>query len=120
MAVLDLTQSNSTYDAYDGIVVKNYLHGKEGGAVLDFTGFPDDVVYEGHGIIKVGENYLPQPVDGSLHTSLVGVARSTTRKSHPSSGVMIHGTINSAAAKYPFNANSIAALAAIGVHNSED
>ncbi|MDY8137567.1 hypothetical protein [Aquimarina sp. 2201CG5-10] len=118
--VLDLTTTKNDYEAFDGIVIKNYVHGKEGGVVLDFTGFPDDVVFEGHGIIKDGSDFKPQPVDGSQSSLLVGVARSTTLKSHPSSGLMTHGTINSAAAKYPFNAASITALKGLGVHNQED
>lgn len=118
--IRDLSTTSNTYDTKDGIVIKNYVHGKEGGVVLDFTGFPDDIVCEGHGIILQSGDYKPQPVDGSLDTLLVGVARSHVRKEDPNCGVMTHGTINSAAAAYPFNAASLTALKTLGVYNQED
>ena len=124
MATLDLSRKEEEFgDSYE-VSIKNYVHGKEGGVVLDMTGFPDDVVHMGHGVINDGTasapNYKPQPIDGTLHTKLVGVVRSTTKKSMPSTGVMTHGTINSNATKYPFNAASLTALRDLGIYNQVD
>lgn len=124
MAVLDLSATEQEFEGGYDAAIKHYIHGKEGGLVLDTTGFPDDVIYKGHGIINTGTVsapvYKPQPVDGSLHANLVGVVRSNTKKSKPSTGMMTQGTINSNATKYPFNANSIAALKLLGIHNQVD
>lgn len=118
---LDLDKTNESFSAdQDGIAIKHYVHGLEGGRVLDMTGYPDDYVHEGHGVILDGSDYKPQPVDGSEHAKLVGVVRSTTRKSVPSTGVMTQGTINNAVLKYPFNANSLAQLKLQGIYNQED
>lgn len=124
MATLDLSRKEEEFgDAYE-VSIKHYVHGKEGGVVLDMTGFPDDVVHMGHGVINDGTasapNYKPQPIDGSLYAKLVGVVRSTTKKSMPSTGVMTQGTINSNATKYPFNANSLSALKDLGIYNQVD
>lgn len=121
MAELNLDKTNESFSAdVDGIAIKHYIHGLEGGRALDMTGFADDYVYEGHGVILQGGLYKPQPVDGTLHTLLVGVVRSTTKKSIPSTGVMTQGTINNAVLKYPFNAASLAQLKLQGIYNQED
>ena len=125
MAVLDLSQDEGTEysQGIDGVAIKHYVHGKEGGAVLDTTGFPDDYIYEGHGVIKDADgNYKPLPVDGAVPegSALVGVVRSTTRKSKPSTGVMTQGTINNNVVKYPFNEAALTALKEIGIYNQED
>ena len=118
---LDLSTSSQEYGGgNDSIAIKNYIHGKEGGAVLDTTGFPDDYIYAGHGVILDSGVYKPQPVDGSEHAKLVGVVRSTTLKSKPSVGVMTQGTINNNALQYAFNTDSLAALQAIGIYNQVD
>lgn len=126
MAILDLsTVAGDEYSqGIDGTAIKNYVHGKESGAILDVTGFADAYIYEGHGILietATGE-YKPQPVDGSItagHT-LVGVNRSTTLTSKPAVGIMTHGTINNNVVKYAFDAASLAALQALGVYNQVD
>ncbi|WP_341215761.1 hypothetical protein [uncultured Wocania sp.] len=124
MSTLDLSTTEEEFEgAYDA-AIKHYVHGKEGGLVLDLTGFTDPYIYKGHGIINDGTAqdpvYKPQPVDGSEHAKLVGVVRSNTKASKPSTGMMTQGTINSNATKYPFNANSLAALQAIGIYNQVD
>jgi len=126
MAVLDLTQEEQTeYSAgIDGVAIKNYVDGKEGGAVLDVTGFTDVFIFEGHGVIQetaTGE-FKPLPVGGAIpagHT-IYGVVRSTTRTSKPSTGVMTNGTINNNVVKYKFNQAALDALQTIGVYNRVD
>lgn len=126
MAVLDL--SGSTPEEFSegaaSVGIKHYVHGKEGGAVLDATGFPDSYIYQGHGVLldSASGDYKPQPVDGSIPVdhSLVGVVRSTTSASKPSVGVMTQGTINNNALKYPFDQASLDALQAIGIYNQPD
>ena len=121
MAELDLSTTSESFSAeIDGIAIKQAIHGLEGGRALDMTGFGDDYVYEGHGVILDAGAYKPQPVDGSEHAKLVGVVRSTTKKSLPSVGVMTQGTINNAVLKYAFNANSLAVLKLQGIYNQED
>lgn len=124
MAVLDLSTTEQEFESGYDAAIKHYIHGKEGGLVLDTTGYPDDAIYKGHGIINDGTElvpiYKPQPIDGSQYAKLVGVVRSNTKKSKPSTGMMTQGTINSNATKYPFNANSIAALKLLGIYNQVD
>jgi len=118
---LNLDKTNESFSAdVDGIAIKHYIHGLEGGRALDMTGFADDYVHEGHGVILQAGVYKPQPVDGSADADLVGVVRSTTRKSVPSVGVMTQGTINNAVLKYPFNAASLAVLKLQGIYNQVD
>ncbi|CAL2077666.1 conserved protein of unknown function [Tenacibaculum sp. 190524A02b] len=104
----------------DSIAIKKYIHGKEGGAVLDVEGFPDDYIYAGHGVILEGNVYKPQPVDGTKHELLIGVVRSTTKKSMPSTGVMTIGVINNNTLKYPFNEESLKVLEGKGIKNQVD
>ncbi|MEE9408264.1 MAG: hypothetical protein V3V28_09335 [Polaribacter sp.] len=120
MSNLNLNTTEEEFEgAYDA-AIKHYVHGKEGGAVLDMTGFSDAYVYKGHGIINDNGTFKPQPVDGSQYAKLVGVVRSNTKASKPSTGIMTQGTINNNAVKYPFNANSLAALQALGIYNQVD
>ncbi|MCH2231671.1 MAG: hypothetical protein MK105_15155 [Crocinitomicaceae bacterium] len=121
MALYDLsTTSEEFMGGNDSVAIKHYIHGKEGGAVLNTEGFPDDIIYAGHGVILDSGEYKPQPIDGSLHANLVGVVRSTTQKSKPSTGVMTQGTINNNALKYPFNSDSLSKLKELGIHNQVD
>ncbi|WP_028375994.1 hypothetical protein [Leeuwenhoekiella sp. MAR_2009_132] len=122
MAVLDLSvEDQKEYsEGIDGVAIKKYIHGLEGGAVLDMTGFTDKFIFEGHGVIKEDGEFKPQPIDGSKHALLVGVVRSTTRTAKPSTGVMTGGYINNEVVKYTFNQNSLDALKAIGIYNQPD
>jgi hypothetical protein len=121
MSKLDLsTTSESFGGANDSVAIKKHIHGKEGGAVLDVTGFSDDYIYAGHGVIKEDGVYKPQPTDGTKDAMLVGVVRSTTKASKPSTGVMTQGVINNNALKYAFNSASLAKLASIGIYNQVD
>ena len=118
---LDLSLKKEKFQGgNDSVAIKKYIHGKEGGAVLDVTGFPDDYIHAGHGVIKDGKVFKPQPVDGSAHDKLIGVVVSTTSKETPSVGVMTIGVINNNTLKYKFNADSLAALQKLGIQNQVD
>lgn len=118
---LDLSTKKEMFrGGNDSIAIKKYIHGKEGGTVLDTTGFPDNYIYAGHGVIKERGVFKPQPVDGSLHEKLVGVVVSTTNKAKPSVGVMTLGIINNNTLKYKFNAESLAVLQKLGIQNQID
>lgn len=100
MAEVDLSKTSEMFADEYSVGIKHYVHCKEGGAVLDTTGFTDPYIYMGHGVIYENGEYKPQPTDGSKHANLVGVVRSTTKTSEKSVGVMTQGTINSNALKY--------------------
>jgi hypothetical protein len=126
MAILDLsTVAGVEYsEGIDGTAIKHYVHGIEGGGVLNVTGFADAVIYEGHGVIRedsTGE-YKPLPTTGTIPAShtLVGVVRSTTLASKPAVGIMTQGTINNNVVKYPFSAANLLLLKAEGVYNQID
>ena len=120
MSVLDLSTTSEEFHSSDSVGIKHYIHGKEGGAVLDTTGFTDVTIHAGHGVILEGGQYKPQPIDGSKDALLIGVVRSATKTSKPSTGVMTQGTINNNALKYPFNAASLAVLKGFGIYNQVD
>lgn len=120
--IQDLSTTSEEFEgAYDA-AIKHYVHGKEGGAVLDTTGFADSYIHTGHGVIFENDTYKPQPIDGSKDDKLVGVVRSTSKvvNGTVSVGVMTQGTINNNAVKYPFNAASLAVLKGNGVYNQVD
>ena len=102
------------------VSIKHYIHGKEGGVVLDTEGYEEDYIHTGHGVILEGDNYKPQPVDGTKHELLVGVVRSTTRTEKPSTGIMTQGTINNNAVKYPFSKEALKVLKTNAIHNQVD
>ena len=120
MGEVDLSKTSEMFADEYSVGIKHYIHGKEGGVVLDTTGFSDPYIYMGHGVIFQNGAYKPQPIDGTKHTDLVGVVRSTIKTSEKSVGVMTQGTINSNALKYPFNADSLAVLKAQGIYNQAD
>ncbi len=119
--MIDLKIKEETFgEANDSIAIKKYIHGKEGGVDLDCTGFPDEYIHAGHGVILQGGVYKPQPVDGKRHDLLVGVVVSTTRKEVPSVGVMTGGYINNNALKYPFSNDALWKLNELGIYNQVD
>lgn len=126
MAILDLsTKEGDEYsEGLGGTAIKHYVHGIEGGVVLDVDGFDDKYIFEGHGVIQedASGEYKPLPVSGNIpsgHT-LIGVVRSTTKTSRPATGVMTHGTINNNVVKYPFSAAQLTTLRDLGVYNQVD
>lgn len=115
MAELNLSGTPVNVDTTnDSIVIMKMIDDINGGKVLDTTGFTDEVISAGQGvIIQDGtENYKPLPVDGIVpvgHTA-VGVVIGSVLTAYPAVGVMIRGKVNENAAKYPFSAAFKAAL----------
>ena len=109
MAELGLSSSAEFVDTTnDSIVIMKMIDDITGGKVLDTTGFADDVISAGHGVIQEDgtENYKPLPVTGVIpasHTA-VGVVIGSVLTKYPAVGVMIRGKVNEEAAKYPFSA----------------
>lgn len=108
MAELTLNNASSEVARYDGLVIMKMIDDMNGGKVLDVTGFPDDTILEGQGVIKEDgtENYKPLPIDGVIpvgHTA-AGVVIASVPTLRPAAGVMIRGKVNEEAAKYPYSA----------------
>lgn len=118
MAELGLSSSAEFVDTTnDSIVIMKMIDDITGGKVLDTTGFTDEVISAGHGVIKQDgtENYKPLPVDGAIpagHTA-AGVVIGSVLTKYPAVGVMIRGKVNEEAAKYPFSAAFKSALSLI-------
>jgi len=121
MSKLNLSTTTETFgSANDSVAIKKYIHGKEGGQVLFVHDYPDDYIYAGHGVIIEQGFYKPQPTDGTKEDMLVGVVKSTTKASKPSTSIMTLGVINNNALKYPFNEAALAKLASLGIQNQVD
>jgi hypothetical protein len=123
MGTLDLKNTETSYgNGNSGIVIKKYIHGLEGGRVLDWTDYPEDWIQEGHGIMVENGNYRPLPITGRVTAGYVmaGVARSLTTKENPSTGVMTMGVINTNALKYSISATELGQLQALGVQTQAD
>lgn len=114
MAELNLTDSTTYVDTTnDSIVIMDMIDDIPGGKVLDTTGFSDEIIHAGHGVIQEDgtENYKPLPVDGNIplgHTA-VGVVIGSVLTKYPAVGVMIRGKVNNNATQYQFNAAWITA-----------
>ncbi len=114
MPELNLTNAPTEMDSFDGIVVMKAIDDITGGKVLDTTGFPDDIIVEGQGVIleTATGKYKPLPITGVItagHTA-VGVVRASVSASKPAVGIVIRGKVNEAAAKYPYSTAFKAAL----------
>lgn len=124
MGVLDLTKNSEDFgNGNSGIVVKKYIHGLEGGRVLDWADYPEDFIQEGHGImVDANGVYRPLPITGRVTSgfTMAGVARSLTTKKSPSTGVMTMGVINPNALKYPISSSETAELQTLGVQTQVD
>lgn len=119
MAIWNLHEEGQTLDTTkDRVVIKDLFESKRGGAVLDFTGFPNTVLYAGHVIIRNNTtgDFAPMPVAGSAYAALPvgytvdGVLISTITVKTPRAGIMYRGVVNPVAAPYPFTAAQITAL----------
>ncbi|MDR0385389.1 MAG: hypothetical protein LBH60_04870 [Prevotellaceae bacterium] len=119
MAEVNLNKKLDGFDAgLDSVIIVSYLEGIPGGRALDVTGFSDAVISAGHVVIKetaTGE-YKPMPVSGgdygalpSGHT-IVGVTVSTVTTDEASVSIMVRGSVNKVASRYPVTPAIEAAL----------
>jgi hypothetical protein len=110
MAVVNLNRKLDGFDAgLDSVIIANYLEGIPGGRALDVSGFPDTVISAGHVVIRetATGNYKPMPVSGDAYDSLPaghtveGVTVSTVTTDEASVSIMVRGSVNRVASRYP-------------------
>jgi hypothetical protein len=85
---------------------------------LDVTGFPDSVIVAGHVVIRETATgaYKPMPVNGNSYSSLPGghtiegVTVSTVVVEEASVSIMVRGSVNRIASRYPVTPAIEAAL----------
>lgn len=97
---------------WDGVRITNIIETKVGGATLDVTGFPDNVIESGHVVIynPTTKVYKPMPLTTSggatVYDSLpsgfeyFGFVIATVLKSRPAVGILTRGRVNADAFKY--------------------
>lgn len=95
---------------WDGVRITNIIETKVGGAVLDVTGFPDNVIESGHVVIynPTTKVYKPMPLTGTplAYDSLpsgfqyFGFVIATVLKSRPAVAILTRGRVNADAFKY--------------------
>jgi hypothetical protein len=119
MATVNLSKKPGGFDAgLDSVITVNYLEGIPGGRALDVTGFTDSVIVAGHAVIKetATGNYKPMPVSGNAYDSLPaghtieGVTVSTVATDEASVSIMVRGSVNKIASRYPVTPAIEAAL----------
>lgn len=109
MATANLHNTGETVDtSKDGIVIKLYTDGYQGGRTLDTTGFTPTVIQAGHVIIKetaTGE-FKPMPISGSAYDALPaghtyeGILAASILTAKPFAAIMTQGTVNHVAGPY--------------------
>lgn len=93
----------------DSIVIIDNFQSIRGGVTLDTTGYDPEIINAGHVIIRETSTgaYKPMPLNGNAYDSLpgghtyAGVLIQSVLKKRPFAGVMVRGTVNSAATPYP-------------------
>jgi hypothetical protein len=119
MAEVNLNKESSGFDAgLDSVIIINYIEGIPGGRALDVTGFADKVISAGHVVIKktATGNYKPMPVSGDAYAALPaghtieGVTVSTVTTDDASVSIMVRGSVNKVASRYPVTAEIQTAL----------
>jgi hypothetical protein len=119
MAVINLNKKLDGFDAgLDSVIIASYIEGIPGGRALDVTDFPDNVIVAGHVVIRetATGNYKPMPVSGSEYDSLPdghtieGVTVSTVTTDEASVSIMVRGSVNRVASRYPVTPAIVSAL----------
>lgn len=113
MATQNLMKQGGQVDtSKDNVVIDKNLETLRGGRTLDVTGFADATIQAGHVIILEAGEFKPQPVDGTKDTLAVGILTVSVETAKPEAAIMIRGTVNEGALKYPINAATKTALSA--------
>jgi hypothetical protein len=119
MAVVNLNKKMNGFDAgLDSVIIISYLEGIPAGRALDVTDFPDDVIVAGHAVIRATATgvYKPMPVSGGAYAALPaghtieGVTVSTVTTDEAAVSIMVRGSVNKAASRYPVTPAIVAAL----------
>lgn len=107
MAVADLiTENQSIVSGRDSIVIVEQLETMTSGKTLNTTGWTDKHIESGHPVVFKNNDYYPAAVDGSESAQAVGVVISTVLTAKPFVGILVRGTVNMAAVKYPDTINT--------------
>ena len=112
MAVANLIDDGKELvDGNDNIVIVDNFQSIRGGRTLDVTGYPNDTIKAGHVIIveTATKEYKPMPVAtaGTAYDTLpaghtyAGVLIASIMTKRPFAGIMVRGTVNTAATPYP-------------------
>ena len=118
MAYIDLTPNPTTTITTDkdNLVIKRILDVKEGGVIVDTTGYTEDVISAGHIVISLNGVYKLMPVSGTAFDTLPenavyeGFVVATTPTAYPAVGVLIRGTVNPAVLPYTATTAQLAAI----------
>jgi hypothetical protein len=114
-----VNETNQVLAANDGIVIRKFIAGIEGGRVLDMTGYTAETIPAGVVVITDGNGtYKPLlPSSGSYTLpsgySYVGVVACTVLASKPAVSIMVDGIVNDAAAPYVYTSAVKSALSHI-------
>jgi len=107
MAKLELNKEGTqVLSGKDGIVIRKFIAGIEGGRVLDLTGYAPDTIPAGVVVITDGHGtYKPLLPSGGSYTlpsgySYIGVVACTVSAKSPAVSIMTAGVVNDAAAPY--------------------
>ncbi len=93
----------------DSIIIVSCLETVPGGRTLDVTGFTDEVINEGHIVIEEDAtgNCKPMPVTNGAYAALPaghtikGVVNASALTKRPFVGIVVRGSVNKVASKYP-------------------
>jgi len=113
MATLDLVNGRIEAETNkDTVIIDKIIETVRGGRVLDVTGFTDNTIQSGHVILLLDDEYVPQPVDGSIPVGAVavGILIGSIRTDEASAAIMTRGTVNEVPLKYPITAATKTAL----------
>lgn len=109
MANLTLNDASRSADTTrDGIIIIDAFLDIPGGVTLDATGWTDETLYAGQGVIQrdADGEYLPLPTTGVIpaaHTA-IGVVKGSVLTSKAAVGVVIGGSVRESAMEYPVSA----------------
>lgn len=109
--LLNLGDSNDKINtSWDNVRITNIIETKVGGATLDTTGFPDNVIESGHVVIYNPTTgvFKPMPITGTPLAygslpegfSYYGFVIATVLTKRPAVGILTRGRVNADAFKY--------------------
>jgi len=105
---------------YDPVIIRRYVGGKHGGAVLDVSDYTEEYIKAGQVVIKDANGILkPMPITsgayGTLPTgcSYYGIVVTTCLASEPLTGILTAGEVNDKCLPYDISTILTAFKAAV-------